>query len=593
MDGPLPARPVSNRAARVDTHLMTREQKVFTLAGVLLGLLLGALDQTIVSTAGPVMQRDLAIPPSLYVWITTAYLVSSTVLVPIYGKVSDLVGRKPVLLFGIVVFLSGSLLCGASQSTVQLILARAFQGMGSASLFTSAFAVIADMFSPAERGRYNGLVAGVFALSSLAGPLAGGFITDHFGWHWVFFLNLPIGALAFGFVLIKMPRLGRPTWGQPGRPRVDVAGALALIICVVPLLLALSLGRTEHGLAAGGGGYLWTSQMILGLLAAALAGFVAFLAIESRAQDPILDLRLFRNPVFAWGNLAAFISGASFLSGIVFLPLFMVNVVGLSATRSGMTVTPLTLGVVFGNIVSGQLVSRVGRYKPVLLVGLAILTISFAIMGFTLTTGSTQAEVTLKLVLVGIGLGPAIPLYTLAIQNSVQPHQLGVATAAAAFFRQMGSAIGVALLGTVFASSLASDIHERILVATVSAPPEVRAQFLDPGGAHAGGDPHGQHVFDTAAARARIAAEFDSKIKNLQASAAPPDALAGLAANRAAAMDTADAVGRAMKAALTEAISHIYRIGVVIALLGFLATLKLPELPLRRTVRGAPPPPQD
>ncbi len=518
-----PTQPAAS--ARVAAHQLTRQQKIFTLAGVLLGMLLGALDQTIVATAGPVIQRDLAIPASLYAWITIAYLVASTVLVPIYGKVSDLVGRKPVLLFGIVVFVIGSLLCGMAQSTTQLILARVLQGAGSASLFTSAFAVIADMFAPAERGRYNGLVAGVFALSSVAGPLAGGFIADHFGWHWVFFINLPVGVLAFGLVLAKMPPLGHPTWGQIGKPRLDLAGAVALVTCVVPLMLALGLGRTSRTLAVSHSGYLWTSGFLLGLFAIAAAGLVAFLILELHAADPILDLGLFRNRVFAWGNLATFLSGASFLSGIVFLPLFMVNVVGLSATHSGLTLTPLTLGVVFGNVLSGQLVSRIGRYKPILLCGLAILTIAFAVMGFTLTPDATQTSVTLKLILVGMGLGPAVPLYTLAIQNSVKPGQVGVAMATAAFFRQMGSTMGVALLGTVFASTLAAGLHDR----SASAPPELLALFQ--------GHPESQ----------------------------------------------------AMKEALTEAVSRIYRIGMVLAMLGFLVTLQLPELPLRRTVHGGPP----
>jgi EmrB/QacA subfamily drug resistance transporter len=571
---------------------LTSQEKVFTLAGIMLGLLLGALDQTIVSTAGPAIQHDLAIPASLYAWITTSYLVASTVLVPIYGKVSDLIGRKPVLLFGIVVFLGGSLLCGVSQTTVQLILARAVQGMGSASLFTSAFAVIADMFPPAERGRYNGLIGSVFALSSVIGPLAGGFITDHFGWHWVFFINLPLGALAIGFIALKMPRLGRPTWHDPDRPRVDIAGAGALVLCVVPLLTALSLGRTELARAGSGNGWLWTSPQILGLLGTAILGLVAFLRIEARAHDPILDLRLFRNPVFAWGNLATFISGASFLSGIVFLPLFMVNVIGLSATRSGLTITPLTFGIVAGNVLSGHLVSRIGKYRPLLLAGLTILMVAFAIMGFTLSPESTQAEVTIKMVLVGLGLGPAIPLYTLAIQNSVQPRQMGVATSSATFFRQMGSTMGVAILGTVFASALASGIHARVAAALEGVPADVRAQLPMGTGPAAGGEGSqaSRGHFDAQTVRAQVNAHFDTRRAQLIRTGFPPQALVGLDTARSQALRTVDQVALAIKQAFTSAISEIYRIGLLIGALGFLVTLRLPEVPLRKTMHAAPPP---
>lgn len=439
---------------------LTRQQKVFTMLGVLLGMLLAALDQTIVSTAGPAIQRDLAMPAALYAWITTAYMLSSTVLVPIYGKLSDLYGRKPVLLVGILLFLLGSLLCGLSRTPMQLILSRAVQGFGSASLFTSAFAVVADIFPASVRGRYTGIFGAVWAVSSVVGPFVGGFLTDRFGWHWVFFVNLPVGAVAVAFVVAKMPRLGG--LGRGGR--VDIAGAFVLALGVVPLLLALTLGKSAA--AAGEGnpvtaafepvGYPWGSWQILGLFTLAAVGLAAFVAVERRAPDPLLDLRLFRNEVFAWGNAAAFVIGACFFGGIVFLPLFMVNVVGLSATRSGMTLMPLTLGLVAGNVLSGQIVSKLGRYRALMLGSLVLLMGAFLYLALTLGLGSTQGDVTLKMVLVGLGLGPSIPLYTLAIQNAVPPQQLGVATATATFFRQMGATIGVAMLGTAFANRLAN-----------------------------------------------------------------------------------------------------------------------------------------
>ena len=434
------------------TPELTPQERLFTLLGTLLGLLLAALDQTIVATAGPAIQRDLSIEPSLYVWITTAYLVTSTVFVPIYGKLSDLYGRKPVLFAAISIFLLGSLLCGLAQSAVQLILFRALQGLGSAGLFTTAFAIIADIFPPAVRGRYTGLFGAVFGLSSVVGPLVGGFLTDNISWHWVFFVNLPVGAVALAFIVLRMPllRLSRR------RPVIDYLGAAWLLVFTVPLLLALSLGKTQ--LSPGETGYLWGSWQILGMFALALAGLAGFLLTERRVKEPILPLSLFANRTFAVGNAASFVLGAGFLAAIVFLPLFMVIVVGLSATNSGLTVTPLTFGIVFGNVISGQLVSRFGRYKPLMLAGIVLLTAAFTIMGFTLTPDSSQAEVTLKMILMGLGLGPAIPLYTLAIQNAVPPQMTGVASSSALFFRSMGSTIGVAVLGSIFANTFSAEL---------------------------------------------------------------------------------------------------------------------------------------
>ncbi|MCA9607338.1 MAG: MFS transporter [Myxococcales bacterium] len=433
---------------------LTARQKVATMAASLLGLLLAALDQTIVATAGPEIQRDLHIAPSLYVWITTAYLVASTVMVPVWGKLSDLFGRKRILLAGMTIFLVGSTGCGLAQSTTQLIVMRAVQGLGSAALFTNAFAVIADMFPPADRGKYQGIYGGVFGLASVAGPLAGGFITDGIGWHWVFFINLPIGAIAIAFAAARMPALRRP---RRVKVRIDVPGALALSVAVVPLLLALSLGHGAH--AQTEGGWAWGSWQILGMFGVSAVGVVAFLYAEGHASDPLLDLRLFGDRLFALGNLATFVMGLSFLSAIVFLPLFMVNVVGLSATNSGLTTMPLTFGIVISNVVVGQMVSIIGRFRSVMLGAEVLLIVAFLIMGFTLATDSTQLGVSIKMFAVGVGLGPAIPLFTLAVQSAVPPHQIGVATSTVTFSRAMGTTIGLAIMGTVFATTLASRLQ--------------------------------------------------------------------------------------------------------------------------------------
>jgi EmrB/QacA subfamily drug resistance transporter len=428
---------------------LTRAHRVFTMIATLLGLFLAALDQTIVATAGPEIQRDLGIAPSLYVWITTAYLVASTVLVPIYGKLSDLYGRRAVLVTGISIFTLGSALCGVAQTSLQLILFRAVQGVGSAALFTTAFAVIADLYPPAERGKYQGMFGGVFGISSVVGPLAGGVITDAVGWHWVFFVNVPIGALALAFVIARMPPLLRGGGG-----RVDVAGACALVVTLLPLLLALSLGKSVGD--AEGAGWPWGSWQILALFGASAAGLIAFLTIERRVRDPIFDLALFRGRAFALGALAAFLAGASFLAAIVFLPLFMVRVVGLSATHSGLTTTPLTLGIVGGNVLAGQLVARLGRYKGIIVASLALAIVAFGLLGFGLGTSSTQRQVAFFMVLLGLGVGPSIPLYTLAVQSAVPVRQLGVATSTATFARQLGATVGLAVVGTIFATTFAA-----------------------------------------------------------------------------------------------------------------------------------------
>lgn len=461
---------------------LPHSQKIATMVGALLGLLLAALDQTIVATAGPFIQKDLQIAPALYVWLTSAYLVASTVLVPIYGKLSDIYGRRRVLLVAIGIFLLGSLACGIAQSATQLIAARAVQGIGSAGLFTSAFAIVADLFPPAERGKWQGMFGAAWGVSSVVGPLLGGVITEQLSWHWTFFVNLPIGAIAVSLIVAKMPPLRRT---HERRPKLDIPGAVALAVAVLPLLLALSLGHADTPAADAGVGWVWLSWQIAALLATSLVGLLAFVVIETRATNPILDFKLFRIKTFAVGSLATFIVGNAFLGAIVFLPLFMVNVVGLSATSSGLTTTPLTFGIVAANIVAGHLVSRLGSYKGLLVGSLVIQAASFALLATTLSTDETQLAISLKMVLLGIGLGPAIPLFTLAIQTAVPPPQIGVATAAATFFRQMGTTIGIAILGTVFATSFPSTVasHPHATPTGGAVPSVVRAmlaqQFTD------------------------------------------------------------------------------------------------------------------
>ncbi len=522
--------------------------RVFTLAGVLLGLFLAALDQTIVATAGPAIQADLQIAPAVYPWLTTSYMVASTVMVPIWGKLSDQLGRKPVLLAGMAIFVAGSVLCGLSQSALMLVLFRAVQGIGSASLFTSAFAVLADLFPPETRGRYQGMFGACFAVASVVGPLVGGVITDGLGWHWVFFVNLPLGALALAFVALRMPR--QPVHDAAKGTRIDFAGAGALALAVIPLLLALSLGRSEESPGQVGQG--WLSPRMLALFGLSLAGTALFLFIESRARAPILDLHLFRNRTFAVSNAASFLVGTTFFATIVFLPLFMVNVVGVSATSAGLALTPLTLGLVAGNVLSGQIVSALGRYRTLMRVCMTAAVGGFALLAFTLDEASTRGGVTLKMVFLGLVLGPSVPMFTLIVQNAVMPKDVGVATAAAGFFRSLGGTVGLAIFGTVFGLALASGLPERLQRAAPDVPEQGRVELVQ-----------------------RLSrGELGRGVQSF-----PKEAIAEVTR---APEDATERLHGELRSAYSDAMRALYRVALLLSVLALIVTWLLPDATLRR-----------
>jgi EmrB/QacA subfamily drug resistance transporter len=436
----------------------TKREQIVTLTGLLLGIFLAALDQTIVATAGPQMQRELAIAPSLYAWITTAYLVTSTMMIPIYGKLGDIYGRRTTLLWGVAIFLLGSLLCGIAGEDflggkgfgiAELIVFRALQGLGGAVFFPTAFAVIGDMYTPAERGKYTGLVTSVFAIASIVGPLLGGFLTDQLSWRWVFYVNLPVGLFTFVFILRMPPLIHRFRSGGP--PRIDYFGAVCLCVAVIPLLSGLSMIGGERGPAdpdvAG------PAETIAILFVAAAAGFCAFIVAELRAYDPIVPLGLFHNRVLSIGTVAAFLFSAAFLGPIVFLPLFMVNVVGASMTDAGLILAPFAIAIAVGSTASGFAVSRIGSCKPMMVAGLVLLMAGYLNMVLTLSPHSTQGGIVLAMALIGSAMGLVLPLFNVAVQNAAEGRQMGVVVGMLSFVRNLGQAVGVAFLGTVFAGT--------------------------------------------------------------------------------------------------------------------------------------------
>ncbi len=449
-------------AAEAPARVFSAQEKTITLVGLMVVFLLSALDQTIVSTAMPRIIEQLQ-GLEYYTWVTTAYLLASTVMVPIYGKLSDLYGRKPILVLGIVLFLLGSVLCGMSGEPflgnlfgggmLQLIVFRALQGLGGAALFTSAFAIIADMFAPAERAKFGGLFGAVFGLSSVLGPIIGGFLTDHGsvsllgyfveGWRWVFYVNLPLGAVALFMIIAKMPSLSHRASG-----RIDFLGALLIVLTTIPLLLALTWGGVT---------YPWDSARVLGLFAVSAVSLVLFILAERRNPDAILPLGLFRNATFTFGNLASFVINMAFIGIVMFLPLFMQTVQGVSATNSGLAMLPLMAGLILSSITAGNLVSRTGNYKPFLLGGTAVLIAGVFLLA-QITVDTSRLDLGWRMFIVGLGLGPSMSLFNIAIQNAVSPSLIGVATSSSQFFRQIGSTIGAAIFGTLLLNNLQSEL---------------------------------------------------------------------------------------------------------------------------------------
>ncbi len=518
-----------------ETPRYSRRIQLLTMAGVLMVMLLAMLDQTIVGTALPRIIANLN-GFSEYAWVATAYLLTSTITVPIYGKLSDLFGRKWLLLFAVVLFLAGSALSGAAQTMTQLILFRGFQGLGAGGLMSIAIAVVGDIFTPRERAKWQGITGSVSALASILGPALGGFLTDNLSWRWVFYVNLPIGIAAMMVLIFLMPPLRSGT----GKAKIDYTGVALLIAASVPLLLGFSWAGSQYD---------WNSPQIIGLFIGAAVASVAFVLyegwLERRGGQPIIEPGLFKNSIFTVSTLVMVIFGMGLFGSIYYISLFAQGVVGFSATNSGFILTPLMITAIVGSIFSGQLVGRFGKYKIFAIAGAVISVVGMGLL-LRLDVHSTSADVVLSMLVLGLGIGVSMSLYTLVVQNAL-PKKIGQASAGLMFFRSIGSTVGLAAMGSILNTAYPTAFKNALPAALRQ--PQVLSTFNNP--------------------QVLLQPGVQDQLHKA-ASAQGPQAVAAL-----------NSVLEAVKVGLSQSINTVFLVSLIAAVVSLALVFFLKEIPLR------------
>ena len=495
---------------------LSHRQILIAFSGLVLAMLLAALDSTIVSTALPTIVSELGGLEHL-AWVVTGYLLAQTIVTPVYGKLGDLYGRKIVMQSAIVFFLVGSALCGLSQNMTQLIVFRAIQGLGGGGLVVTTQAVVGDIVPPRDRGRYQGIFGAVFGLSSIAGPLLGGYFTTHLSWRWIFYVNLPVGIAALVVLAVTLPSLSHRV-----ARAIDYAGASLLAVVLSSITLLSDLGGTA---------YPWSSPVSIGLIAVSLLSLVLFTMVERKAAEPVLPLHLFQRQTFVVTSVVGLIVGFALFGSVTYFPLYLQVVKGVTPTASGMQMVPMMGGMLVTSIMSGQLISRTGRYKIFPVLGTAVMTVGLFLLS-RLTPQSTNATASLLMLVLGVGLGMVMQVLVIAVQNDIEYRDLGVATSGATLFRLIGGSLGTAILGAIFAARLSVNL----------------VRLLPPG-----------TVANGAARNMSVQALLQL----------PPPARAAYAAAFTASLDT------------------VFLVATVVCAIGFVLAWFLPERPLRATVAAS------
>lgn len=530
---------------------MKQRSKWAILSGVVLAMLLSSLDQTIVSTAMPTIVQELHGLEHIS-WVFTAYMLGSTITVPIYGKLSDIFGRRNLYLLGIVIFLLGSVLCGLSQDMTQLILFRGLQGIGGGAMMVNSFAIIGDVFPPAERGKYQGYIGAVFGLSSIAGPLLGGWITDNTSWRWVFYVNIPLGIIAITVLASTLPKIATHARDR----KIDWWGGLFILATLVPLLLSL---------VWGGSVYQWSSWQIISSLILAFVSFFIFIRIERSVRNPILSLELFHNKVFLVSVCALFLTSMGMFGAIIYIPIFSQGVIGGSATHAGLVLTPMMLALVTASTLSGQIISRTGKYKVLAIVGTAIIVLGLFYFS-TIGVHTNNFALILRMIVLGMGLGATMPIFTLAVQSAFPKERLGEVTAGTQLFRSVGGTVGTANLGGIMNSRLTSQMgrlqNEPFL-----------AQLKQ---------------FDTSNSASHFDGSFIQTVLNQDGQQHIKDMLSKVPAPyQSSALNNFNHFVASAKLAFSNAVDGVFLVAACLMAIALIVVFFLPEIPLRKTERPA------